>query len=376
MKHKKYSDYDMLYISFVDLDSNATTGSHLRPQQMYRAFEEIGCKIKVLDGENNKIKERRRKVNKTILWLLKNKPRFCYIEPPSGPFFCIEDILLLLELRFFKVPTGIFYRDVYWKYPNMMFGDSFFDTIKRQVIIFMQKIDLFFMKRCCTHFFFPSDSMGEMFGGIKHKSSLPPGCELKNVKSDIGFISEDKELTYIYVGGASERYGVDLIIESFKELNKNINISNLILICPENQWIKNYSDHINQFDYPWLSVIHANGPELDKYYKQADISIIPLLKTEYNDFAVAIKNFEYVSYLKPILSTNCNETKNIILNGNIGWVTNDNYLDFSKTLLYINSHREEIIKFKNNCEKFRNENTWEKRAETVINVLLGRVKTG
>ena len=50
---------DLLYISFVDLDGPADTGSSVRPKQMLKAFREAGCEVHVLDGWNNHRKERR-----------------------------------------------------------------------------------------------------------------------------------------------------------------------------------------------------------------------------------------------------------------------------------------------------------------------------
>ena len=96
------TNYDLLYIAFIDMDKPAEAGSSLRPKKMLEAFEQMQLKIKVLQGANNKRAQRRRNVKEILKWLDSNKPRMCYVEPPSGPFFCSIDLKLLKKLNMMK----------------------------------------------------------------------------------------------------------------------------------------------------------------------------------------------------------------------------------------------------------------------------------
>ena len=74
-----------------------------------------------------------------------------------------------------------------------------------------------------------------------------------------------------------------------------------------------------------------------------------------------------MSYLKPILVTNCTETARVIIENHIGWITQDNSESIENQLNYLYAHPEEIKKVKKNMEKARENNLWIKRAEKVIN---------
>ena len=89
----------------------------------------------------------------------------------------------------------------------------------------------------------------------------------------------------------------------------------------------------------------------------------------YRDFAVPIKIFEYISYLKPILVTDCTETAKIIDENQAGWITNDSVESVVFKLEYLCSHPEEIISIKEHMEEVRNNNLWISRADRVVREL-------
>lgn len=108
----------LLYITFIDLNTLPTTGSSVRPQKINRAFEELNIEIETIDGINNNFSKRKKAVAQAKGLLKTWKPDMCYIEPPSGPMFYHGDVRLIKLLHKKKIPTAIFYRDAYWKYPE------------------------------------------------------------------------------------------------------------------------------------------------------------------------------------------------------------------------------------------------------------------
>lgn len=368
------NDCDLLYITFVDLNNLDCSGSSLRPLKMLHAFESLGLNIKVLDGWNNQRKVRNKNVKEILYWLKTNKPKTCYVEPPSGPIFCAIDLKLLRTLKKMGVPIGLFYRDAYWKFPSFDCGEKkpLAERIKLQIVKAMQMIDWRVFKKVCSHIFFPSNTMADLFD-VDNKSALPPACVLRDGidnKTEQERIKTAQYLTYFYVGGASTRYGTPLLIESFKKVNSEKVVSKLILVCPNNQWenIKNIVDTTNCDS--WLTVVHASGDDtLKPLYAQSDIAVIPLLRSVYNDFAVPIKMYEYVSFDKPIVATNCTEMKSFICKNQVGYVVEDNIESLSNKIIELNENRGTVIKVKNQCAKVAKENTWESRAQRVIEVL-------
>ena len=81
----------ILYITFTDFGELAS-GSSVRPFRIYNALVNLGHEVKLLEGQQNRRKERRVKVKEIIDWLDENRPDICYVEPPSGPLQCINAI--------------------------------------------------------------------------------------------------------------------------------------------------------------------------------------------------------------------------------------------------------------------------------------------
>lgn len=356
----------LLYLTYIPLNEMPTTGSSVRPQKMKEALESLDIEISTFGGINNDIKLRKKTV-KNIKKLLKEwKPDACYIEPPSGPFFYYGDVQLIRFLHKKRIPSAIFYRDAYWRFPEYAIEkkESFIQKIKRIIIKCMQIRQWNIINNNIDIIYFPSKTMAKEFNCPK-KDILPPGAFIAkcNEKSELSNI-----LQYIFVGGAAKNHGTFITINAFKQYNENGIKAKLIYVCPKTQWD---SIGINKDLYKeWLEVIHTSGDEnLKTLYEKADISILTAPRTFYRDFAVPVKIYEYISYLKPVLVTDCTETARVVSENNIGWIVHDNVDSIVKELDYLENHKQEIINIKNNMKRVRNENLWESRARKIINDL-------
>lgn len=353
----------LLYLTYISFDKLPTSGSSVRPQKMKEALEKLEIEVKTFDGISNNIQLRKQKV-KEIKELLKIwKPDACYIEPPSGPFFYFGDIQLIKYLHKNGIPISIFYRDAYWKYPDYSIErkESLKAKVKRYIVKCMQIWQWKVFKKNIDIIYFPSLTMAKEFDCLK-KEVLPPGafmsdCSEKNEVSKI--------IQYIFVGGAARNHGTFLTINSFKRLNENEIKAKLIYVCPEEQWLTLGIDKKQYKD--WLEVIHTSGDEnLKPLYEKADIALLIAPRTFYRDFAVPIKIFEYMSYCKPMLVTNCTETARIVIENNIGWVTKDDENSVINELEFLCSNPDKVLEVKNNIQRARDNNLWVCRAKKVI----------
>lgn len=355
----------VLYITFIDLDGDIRSGSSMRPVKMLEAFQELGVELQVLSGMNNQRKLRRRNIAELRTRLNTWRPDLCYIEPPSGPMFCREDLKLIKDLHKAGIPIALFYRDAYWKYPEYYLDkDSpLADRLKHRIVRSMQKKQWRFFEKNIDVLYFPSKTMAEIFD---HEDILPPGSFYPNYreKTKVG-----RPMQFIFVGGAHKNHGTFLTIDAFRLANQDSIIAKLFYICPKEQWESLRLD--KNVDTNWLEVIHAAGDEeLRPYYERADVAILAAPRTFYRDFAVPTKIYEYFSYGKPILVTNCTETARIIEETYAGWVTNDDVLSVTSEIKSICNNTEELLYRKKMAQKARSENLWVRRAETVINDLL------
>ncbi len=356
---------EMLYITFIDFREKSVTGSSVRPKRMLEAFKEAGCNVKLISGNQNDYKARKNAFRDLKTYLQNNRPDFCYIEPPSGPFFFECDRNAIKLINKYKIPIGFFYRDIYWKFDSNAFKNRDMDLknkLKAKIINCMQKRDYQVLKNNISIFYFPSDSVGKCMG-LKNYAVLPPGCVERNYKKN-----KTEELQAIYVGGATKRYGIGLILNAWK----NIKHIKLNIICPLEQWkdwLTNYPEYNELEDN--VKVYHlSDGKELDNLYYEADFALIPILKTEYNDMAIPIKLYEYVSRGLPIVATNCKEMQQIVENANIGLVTEDSPEKFYEAVIELTEKIQKKDIYLEHLIKMRDENTWLMRAKQVIKDLV------
>ena len=303
----------------------------------------------------------------TLKWLDNNSPKICYIESPTYPILLKEDYLLLKKLHRKKIPTGYFYRDFYRKFPDLFpKRKGFYNSLKEIYLDYMQKKTDRALKNVDI-VYFPSNEATSLFE-YNDMRMLPPAGE--------NHIDYDKVLnhTCIYVGGISKLYGFEILIESFKILYSRNNDFRLILICRKDEW-DNIDDEIK--GYCWLEVHHASGDELEQYYRKSSIALMPKIKNAYNDLAISVKLYEYMSYGLPVIATSNRATEAVICEGNIGVISKQNPIDFADAIECLANNTGEYYRIKKNVEtSLLNYNLWKHRVNTIVNDLLniGRVQ--
>lgn len=356
----KNDDNLILYITYTDM-KNASSGSSVRPIQMYNAFLSKKCNVKLLCGlASRELKEDRIKNIKNIEeWLDKNNPKFCYIESPGDPIIFKEDRNLIKKIHRKNIRIGYFYRDAYYKLSkNYIFSNKkvgLKQYIKYLYYKFLYWRDEQLLKKYVDIVYFPSVTMAKYFN-FKDKRTLPPAGKKviynrKNAKS------------LIYVGGVSERYGTNYMLEAMELVNQRQHID-LILVCRQKE-INNIDK--KYLDKKWLKIYNVSGHEkLKPLYEKSKFALFPLKKDLYNDFAVSVKIFEYMSYGLPIVANDTIETTKIINKYGIGIVTSQNFKQYSEAILKLYNDEKLLNELFNNVQKALEVNLWTNRVEQII----------
>ncbi len=357
---------EVLYITFIDFEGEASTGSAVRPRRMYDAFQELGHNVKLISGKQNDYRARKKAAVTVKEYLKVGHPDICYIEPPSGPFFFRSDRKMIKDVKNEGIPIGLFYRDLYWKFEERMFRNrklTVSQIIKSYIVRFMQRRDYRLFKRNITRFYLPSESVNR-YMNFDNYTVLQPGCVPYNCKS-----KQSKDIVAIYVGGATTRYGIELLLKTWK----NIPDVKLNIVCPKEQWKSWVESNAEYMELQTNIEVHhlSDGPELEELYSRANFALIPIIKTEYNDLAVPIKLYEYVSRNLPVVITNCEEMKLIVEKYNVGIVSCDNVKDFSEAVNKMILTLKDGNKYEENLLVMKEKNMWNVRAKTVIDELLG-----
>lgn len=348
----------LLLISFIDF-GEMKSGSSVRPQRMYDAFVKLGYDVSLLSGLQNRKRERWHRVFEKYREIRHNLPDFCYVEPPSGPFFNLCDHLLLLYLKFKKVPIGLFYRDAYW-----MFADWWpVKGAKRFFLKLMHRFDLFIIKRTCKVVFFPTKSMADLFN-LKNKSVLPPAG------TDLVVPEHETKRKALYIGGVSKFYGTDIMLKAFSILNDEMKADIKLTVCCRENEMKDFFDAYK--DAPWLNIVHLSGDEqLKPLYEDCDIALYPSRRDFYMDFCMPVKLFEYLSRALPVVATNCKETAGFVLRNGIGVVSEDNPEAYASAIKSIIDDRRQLRLCRVNAiNALRRSNLWIHRARQAADEIL------
>ncbi|WP_060664487.1 glycosyltransferase [Bacillus sp. CHD6a] len=350
------------------------SGSSVRPIKMLEAFRKFGeiinREIIEIHGDSN---SRKLQLEKVYQQINPKEIECCYTENATIPLWLTDkdhiprnafvDIKFYKYLQKNKIPLGLFYRDIYWKFDELYKVNGFVKPIMQSLF----KYELAIYKKYVTCFYLPSIYMNEYLE-FKGLEILPPGgVDLTDYRNP----PQEKEVVQaIYVGGIHPRYGVYEMLEAIKSINDTkMNIS-LTLVCRENE-LNQYKELFEPYrNAEWLKMIHAHGDQLVPLYREADFGIVPIKKDFYNDFAVAVKLFEYISYGLPIVATDCNAQKDLIEDGNFGVVVKDNAVDLELGIREMLDFNKRVLYEKNAVESLKQKHLWLNRAETAYSSLM------
>lgn len=348
------------------IDKTSKSGSSVRPQMMIKAFEEIGYHVDYVMGYGKERKSQIEKIKQNIRNGVKYE--FLYAENSTTPTLLTEKNHIpkypFLDFGFFKfckkygIKIGLFYRDVYWKFPLYKQGVSFG---KRMVTLPMFYYDLKKYKRYVDILYLPSKRMKKYVDIPIICKELPPGCATRTLNEE-GHCKEkvNQELNIFYVGGISGLYNLTKLFKVVKELP----FVKLVVCCRENEWKEHkagYSRYLNDR----VEIIHKSGEELEKYYAETDICSLFFESEEYRSFAMPIKLFEYLGHKKPVIATENTAAGEFVRENAVGWEVPYSEEDLRNLLKEINDNKQTLEKMENNICNTLEKNTWKARAYQV-----------
>lgn len=358
------------------IDFKHPSGSQIRPIRIIEAFKNIGYEVEIITGYGGERKKKIQQLRKNIS--NGEKYDFVYSESSTEPTLLTEKNHLpkypFLDFDFLKfckqsgINIGLFYRDVYW---NFSLYDNSVKFPKRQIAKIFYKYDLCKYNQLVDILYLPTKLMYEYipfnFKGIVNE--LPPGidnCEIgkENIEKNINK-GNGKNLKIFYVGGVSSIYNIKLLFEVVNEL-PNVELT---VCCRKEEWEKeseSYSGFINER----IKVVHKFGEELIPYFRECDICSLLFEPVEYRNFAMPVKLFEYMTYLKPIISTKGTAAGEFVEKNNIGWNVEYEKEKLKNIINLLVINRKLLNQKITNIQQVLKYNTWEYRALKVQNDLI------
>lgn len=351
-------------------------GSALRPYQMLKALQDIGYQVDIVAGYSAERKEKIRLVRKNI----KNgvKYDFLYAESVNDPILMSDkdhfprhpfmDYAFLRFCRRQDIPVGLFYRDVYWKFPVFQASVS---PLKRRILIPMFAYDLKQYRKALDLMYLPTMRMQRYAIESFPSRELPPGGVLRpeSYAKKRSRRNSDGSVRIFYVGSLSDLYDNRKLFQAVQETPDVY----LTVCTHQKQWEAARQEY-EKFLCDRIELVHESGDALREYYENADVAAYCLSHDEYLDMAMPIKVFEAISYGTPLLATDIYSIAQMIRREDIGWITENSVEGIKKILEHLKVHPEEIRQKTENTIMFAPHNTWKCRAQQVAQDLTGLKK--
>ena len=195
--------------------------------------------------------------------------------------------------------------------------------------------------------------------------ALPPACVRGLCRP-----ADPESRAGIYVGGLSKAYGTDIMLGAYELLNAGGGSRYPLTIVCRKAEQQNIPEKYRGSS--WLKVVNASGDQLAQHYGRSAYALLPRMDCAYNDFAVSVKVYEYMSYGLPVVACNCMEMAAIVNGCGFGKVTGFTPESFAEGVKALADDAGLRAKYRENAlNAVVNGNLWTDRAKKVMDDLGG-----
>jgi glycosyltransferase involved in cell wall biosynthesis len=363
---------NMIFHFPLKLDTQARSASGIRPQRMLAAFKDIGYNVIEISGYSRERKKIINKLKKEIDTGLQID--FLYSESSTMPTLLTDPshipVRPFVDFSFFKycanrkIPVGLFYRDMYWKFPEYVTSGG---KVKSFIAKAFYKYDILKYKQLLSKLYLPSLKMGEYFREFANMcyDELPPACGVHEIDATIDCQNKNN-INLLYVGGIGKGYKLHTLVNAIKG-----NSSFTLTICTrKEEWDLFHAEYEDTEFNKNIHVVHLSGEALEKIYMNADIAVLFLEPSEFRIFANPYKLFEYIGYGKPVLASKDTYAGEYVKRLDIGWTIPYDTKAAFEFLEYIKNNTGDIKTKTEQVKKLAALSRWTDRARKVMSDLI------
>ncbi|WP_346058086.1 glycosyltransferase family protein [Leucobacter alluvii] len=359
----------MIFHVAYRLASDPKNASALRPVRMRRAFEAIGYNVHEISGTHAERRKQMQRLKSEIRAGLRID--FVYSEAATTPTGLGEPVTkatsLTRDIAFLRfcqradIPVGLFYRDIYWRFP------IYTETVKWPLSAILRAFyrwDLRRYRRGGFRIYLPSLEMAEWLPMIPRERirALPPGGDAREIDSTV----EHGGIRILYVGGLGSNYRLR---ETIAEISQTPEVS-LTLCIPEAHWRARSAEYADVMAAN-VKLVHQSGSQLDALYRDADVCLLAVEPIKYWGFAAPVKLFEYVSHGKPILASTGTYSGRFVVANDLGWSVDYGSGALRDKLDELLAQPDELQDVAQRVRTASRQHTWEARALQVAKDLAG-----
>lgn len=357
----------------LPIHGGAQSASGIRPFKMLEAFRRIGYEVDVVDGYSP---QRARRIEEVKNNLIRGQRyAFVYSESSTMPTLLTDphhlpvrpglDFSFFATCKRYGVPIGLFYRDVYWKFPEYRRQVGF---AKAEFAKLFYRYDLQKYRALIDKLYLPSLGMAEYVRPVPEHcfDELPPGHGVECPSKEANMSSP---LRLLYVGGMGSHYRMQA---AFKALERLEGVS-LTVCTREAEWVdakREYADSLTGR----VTVVHKNGRDVEELYAECHIAMLFVEPQSYREFAMPFKLFEYLGHGKPVIASQGTLVGDFVERSGIGWTIPYDSQELARTLSLLLEEPHRIATRIEMVRQVAQEHTWEKRAIKVARDLDASAK--
>lgn len=212
-----------------------------------------------------------------------------------------------------------------------------------------------------TRLAFPTRGLAVAVLGTRGERAplLPPGAP---PAVDVPRAADADRL--LYVGAANlPAHGVDRLLRGVAAAREGGTPIGLDIVCRPGEAPAGERP-------PWLAVHHLAGDEIHVLLQRTVATVIPRPRGPYNDLALPIKLFEYLSYGRPLLVTDCLEQARVVERAGAGVVSGDAPEQLATAIaLVATAGATQRERWEAGARRAAAEASWDRRAEAILDVL-------
>lgn len=342
----------------------AISGGGIRPGKLIQAFTDLGYEVDVVSGP----KARREEAMRAIVGRIRGGARyaFCYAESSvlptmlteksQKPFYPFVDFDFFRFLKDRGLPLGLFYRDIYWRFPFHMRGLPFFKRWRR---VFFHHLDFWYYGRLLDRLFLPSLRLAYLLPGRLRRICLecPPGHDVEGpVERPAPARPED--LSILYVGGVSTPvYDISPLLR----LAARFPVTVCCRVEEWEQYAPYYADLAGN-----ARVVHLSGEDLHREYARHALSAILRVDHEYLSFAAPLKLYEAVGQNIPLLVSRGSAAAEFVERNDLGWCVDNTFADLDPGRI-VREYPQKV----DGLLAVKGAHHWRERARHIRDALLG-----
>ena len=308
-----------------------------RAFNMYRHLEKLGCKVFYIDGWVPSIKPQLKNLMpflKIVFFkLIVRKPKYIFVEN-------VQNYIFMKLLKKLNIPVVVDVRD-----DLNLHAESMRVELEPEIRV-KRELDTIITFKIARYILLPSLSFKKFYSTKFGKRFDKKFIVVMNASDHEHFkpapLPDEPRIGFI--GGANWGEGWELLIEAARIAKKEIPDLTLHIAYNYLPATKDFVEQIRKrYNDPWIYYYenevfyYKNAPE---FYNSLYLVIIPREKTKINEFATPSKLFDAMASGRPIIVTDCNEMKKVVIKEKCGLVSRHSPEELAKSIVFLIKNKE------------------------------------